>query len=201
MILIGYSGHAFVVYGIFHSAGKKLYGYCDMEEKQYNPFKLSYFGKEDSETALDAIKKHGYFIAVGDNTTRKKIYEGLAEKKFVTENAIHSSAIIDLSVTLAAGGIMVAAHVAINPLANIGTGAICNTGCIIEHECVVGEFAHIGPGAVLCGNVKIGNGTFVGANAVIKQGIIVGNNAMIGAGAVVVKDVPDNVMVMGIPAK
>lgn len=201
MILIGYSGHAFVVYSIFHSAGKKLYGYCDMEEKEYNPFKLSWFGKEDSETAFDAIKKHGYFIAVGDNATRKKIYETLAGKNFVTENAIHASSVIDPSVMLSADGIMVASQVSINPLARIGTGAICNTGCIIEHECIVGEFAHIGPGAVLCGNVKIGNGSFVGANAVIKQGIIVGTNAMIGAGAVVVKDVPDNVRVMGIPAR
>ncbi len=201
MILIGYSGHAFVVYGIFQSAGKKIYGYCDMDEKEYNPFKLSYFGKEDSETAFDAIKKHGYFIAVGDNITRQKIYDSLAGKNLVSANAIHASAIIDPSVILSADGIMVAAHVSINPLANIGRGAICNTGCIIEHECVVGEFAHIGPGTVLCGNVKIGNGTFVGANAVIKQGIIVGNNAMIGAGAVVVKDVPDNVTVMGIPAR
>jgi acetyltransferase-like isoleucine patch superfamily enzyme len=96
---------------------------------------------------------------------------------------------------------MIAANATINPLASIATGAICNTGCIIEHECVVGEFAHIGPGAVLCGNVKVGAGSFVGANAVIRQGITIGNNAMIGAGAVVVKDVPDNVTVMGIPAK
>ena len=50
-------------------------------------------------------------------------------------------------------------------------------------------------------NVKIGDGTFVGANAVIKQGIRVGKNAMIGAGAVVVKDVPDNLTVVGVPAK
>ena len=96
---------------------------------------------------------------------------------------------------------MIAAHVVINPLAEVGTGVICNTGCIIEHECIVGDFAHIGPGAVLCGNVKIGAGTFVGANAVIKQGITIGKNAMIGAGAIVVKDVADNITVMGIAAK
>ncbi len=201
MILIGYSGHAFVVYGIFHSAGKKINGYCDTIEKEHNPFKLAYCGKEHADTGIDAIKKHGYFIAVGDNALRKKIYQDLKAKGLVTANAIHASAVIDPSVVLAAEGIMIAANVSINPLANIGTGTICNTGCIIEHECVVGEFAHIGPGAVLCGNVKIGNGTFVGANAVIKQGIIVGNNATIGAGAVVVKDVPDNVTVMGIPAR
>ena len=201
MILIGYSGHAFVVYGIFKAAGKKVAGYCDVAEKEFNPFGLAYFGTENSDTALAALKQYGYFIAVGDNGLRKKIYDSLQAKNITAVNAIHPSAIIDGSVKIATGGIMIAANVTINPLAEIANGAICNTGCIIEHECIVGEFAHIGPGAVLCGNVKIGEGSFVGAHAVIKQGITIGKNAMIGAGAVVVKNVPDGATVMGVPAK
>jgi acetyltransferase-like isoleucine patch superfamily enzyme len=65
----------------------------------------------------------------------------------------------------------------------------------------VSEFVHIGPGAILCGNVKLGPHSFVGAGAVIRQGITVGKNAMIGAGAVVVKDVADNMTVVGVPAR
>lgn len=201
MILIGYSGHAFVTYGIFTAAGKKITGYCDVAEKEYNPFNLPYFGSENSEPALQSLKQNGFFIAIGDNGVRKKIYENLAQKNLLPGNAIHPSTVIDSSVTIAAHEVMIAAHVTINPLATIGTGVICNTGCIIEHECIVSEFAHIGPGAVLCGNVKIGSGTFVGANAVIKQGITVGKNVMIGAGAVVVKDVADGLTVVGVPAK
>ena len=201
MILVGYSGHAFVIYGILHAAGKKVTGYCDVTEKEYNPFNLTYFGPENSEAGLDAIKQHGYFIAVGDSLLRKKIFDNLQQKKLVPFNAIHPSAVIDAFATIAAAGVMIAAHVVINPLAEVGTGVICNTGCIIEHECIVGDFAHIGPGAVLCGNVKIGAGTFVGANAVIKQGITIGKNAMIGAGAIVVKDVADSITVIGIAAK
>ena len=201
MILIGYSGHGFVVYGIFMATRKQVTGYCDVTEKEYNPFKLPYFGTENSDAALEAIKQNGFFIAVGDNQLRNKIFNNLQQRNLVPGNAIHPSAVIDPSATVAAHGVMIAANVSINPLATIGTGAICNTGCIIEHECVVGEFAHIGPGAVLCGNVQIGEGTFVGANAVIKQGITVGKNAMIGAGAVVVKNVADNVTVIGVPAK
>lgn len=201
MILIGYSGHAFVVYGIISAAGKKVTGYCDNEEKQYNPFVLPYYGKENTDEAATAFAAHGFFIAIGDNGIREKIYHALAAKKLYPGNVIHPSAIIDASATLAPQGVMVAAHATINPLATIGTGAICNTGCIIEHECVVGNFAHIAPGAVLCGNVKVGHNSFVGANAVIKQGVTIGNNVMIGAGAVVLKNVPDNVTVMGVPAQ
>ena len=201
MILIGYSGHAFVVYGILKAAGKKVIGYCDVSEKGYNPFDLTYFGTETSESAFEILKQNNFFIAVGDNITRNKIYDQLFQKNLTPVNAIHPSSVIDTSATIVTHGVMIAAGVIINPLAAIGKGAICNTGCIIEHECVVGDFSHIGPGAVLCGNVKIGNGTFVGANAVIKQGIIIGKNAMIGAGAVVVKNVPDNVTVIGVSAK
>ena len=201
MILIGYSGHAFVAYGILQSAGKQVTGYCDVEEKEYNPFNLVYLGTETSEETIKKLQATDFFIAVGDNQIRSKIYHQLSKRNLVSVNAIHTSAVIDPSANMATHGVMIAAQVTINPLASIGIGAICNTGCIIEHECMVGEFAHIGPGAVLCGNVKIGDGTFVGANAVIRQGISIGKNAMIGAGAVVVKNVADNVTVVGVPAK
>lgn len=201
MVLIGYSGHAFVVYGIFKAAGKNITGYCDVAEKKYNPFSLPYLGTENSETGLQSIEANGYFIAIGDNCLRKKIYEVLQKNNVQSLNAIHPTAVIDAAAEIASEGVMIAANATINPLATIATGAICNTGCIIEHECMVEEFAHIGPGAVLCGNVKVGAGSFVGANAVIRQGITIGTNAIVGAGAVVIKDVPDNATVMGVPAK
>ncbi len=201
MIIIGYSGHAFVVYGILKAAGHIVTGYCDVIEKEYNPFNLPYYGTENSDTVAAALKQNGFFIAIGDNLLRKKIYENLLQNNLTPGNAIHPSAIVDPFAAIAKAAVMISAQVTINPLAIIETGAICNTGSIIEHECRVGEFAHIGPGAVLCGNVKIGSGTFVGANAVIKQGITIGNHVMIGAGSVVVKNVADNVTVVGVPAK
>ncbi len=201
MIIIGYSGHGFVVCGIIKAAGKAVAGYCDSEEKTYNPFSLQYFGKEDSEAAIAVFKQYGVFISIGDNVIREKVYQKLLQQNILPGNAVHPSAEIDSSATIAANAVMIAAGAVINPLAKIGVGAICNTGCIIEHECVVNDFAHIGPGAILCGNVKVGSRSFIGAGAVVRQGITIGNNAMIGAGAVVVKDVPDNTTVMGIPAK
>ncbi len=201
MILIGYSGHAFVVCGILNAAGKPVTGYCDMEEKNFNPYNLIYIGKDDSDQALEKCKEQGYFISIGNNHTRKKVYDHFASLQLFPVNAIHPMAVIDHSARLDPYGIMISAGVCINPLAEISVGAICNTGCIIEHECKVGFFAHIGPGAVLCGNVSVGNNTFVGAGSVIRQGITLGNNVIIGAGAVVVKDVQDNETVVGNPSR
>jgi sugar O-acyltransferase (sialic acid O-acetyltransferase NeuD family) len=199
MILIGYSGHAFVVYGILKSIGKMVTGYCDAVEKTYNPFNLLYLG--DEETAITTLKADSFFIAIGDNAIREKVFNKLVAQNLFPQNAIHNSAVVDDSAIISQHGVMIAANATINPLVKIGTGVICNTSCSIDHECVIDNFAHIAPGVVLCGNVKVGSKTFIGANAVVKQGVTIGSNVMVGAGAVVIKDVPDNATVIGVPAK
>lgn len=201
MILIGYSGHSYVINGILHALGLKATGYCDNEEKKFNPFSLKYFKQETSETGLRALTQEDFFISVGNNGIRKNIYNNLAIRNLLPVNVIHPSALIDYSVDLASHGVMIAPNVTINALAKIGIGAICNTYSVIEHECLIGDFAHIAPGAVLCGNVHVGENSFVGAKSVVREGIRIGKNAIIGAGSVVVKDVPDNVKVVGNPAR
>lgn len=201
MILIGYSGHSYVINGILKSLGLKATGYCDNEEKKSNPFALKYFGNELSPTGIRALSQNDFFISIGSNLIRQNIFNSLAIKNLLPINAIHQSAILDDTVMLASHGIMISANATINAFAKIGTGAICNTFCIIEHECEIGDFAHVGPGAVLCGNVSVGENSFIGAKSVIREGINIGKNVIVGAGSVVVKDIPDNLKVVGNPAR
>ena len=49
--------------------------------------------------------------------------------------------------------------------------------------------------------VRIGNNVWIGANATILPGVTIGDNTVIGAGAVVSKDLPANVLALGVPAK
>ena len=51
------------------------------------------------------------------------------------------------------------------------------------------------------GRIDIGNNTFVGANVTVLPGVKIGNNVIIGAGSVVTKDIPDNMVAAGNPAK
>ena len=49
--------------------------------------------------------------------------------------------------------------------------------------------------------IHIGNDVWIGGNVTIMPGLTIGNNVVIAAGAVVTKDVPDNSLVAGVPAK
>ena len=85
--------------------------------------------------------------------------------------------------------------------ARIGAHCIINSASIIEHDCYIGNFVHIGPGVVVCGNATVGDGVLIGANATILPGVSIGSWSIIGAGAVVTMDVNSGSTVAGIPAK
>lgn len=201
VVLIGYSGHAFVAYDILLKMNRLVAGYCDWEEKQRNPFNLNYFDHETSDEGLAILKKSDYFICIGNNANRRMITANLKSHGVHAPMIIkHPSAIVSESVDIEPGT-MIGAGAIINPLSRVGEGVICNTGAIIEHECILEDYVHIAPGAVLAGNVTVGENSFIGANSVVKQGTTIGANVVVGAGCVVIRDLPDNVTVVGNPQR
>ncbi len=195
--IVGYSGHAYVIIDILLSAGRLVTAYCDLDEKGFDPYQLNYLGKEAA--VIDKLKEFDFFVGIGENSIREKVQTQLSQQLGNPINAIHPGSIISSSVKMG-NGVMIAANVTLNPLVEIGRGVICNTSSSIDHECILDDFSHIAPGAVLCGNVIIGKRSYVGANSVIRQGIRIGSNVIIGAGSVVVKDIADGTTVMGNPA-
>jgi sugar O-acyltransferase (sialic acid O-acetyltransferase NeuD family) len=198
-VVIGYSGHAYVLLDMLSLNNYDVVGYCDTEYKEWNPFQLEYLGNESDINTIQKLTGTNVFIGIGDNTLRSHIYARLMRIPVCMPILIHPSAIVSNSVKLEPG-VAIMAGAILSTMVYINTGSICNTGCIIEHECMVGTFSHIAPGAVLAGNVCVGNHTFIGANSVVRQGVTIGNNVTIGAGSVVVGDVPDGVTVFGNPA-
>ncbi len=78
---------------------------------------------------------------------------------------------------------------------------LINTGAVVEHDCAIGDYAHVAPNATLGGGVTVGADAHVGMGAVVIEGRRVGASAFVAAGAVVVADVPDGARVAGVPAR
>ncbi len=53
----------------------------------------------------------------------------------------------------------------------------------------------------LFGKILIGNNVHIGTNATIMPGVAIGNNCIIGCGAIVTKNIPDNSIAVGVPAR
>jgi serine O-acetyltransferase len=82
-----------------------------------------------------------------------------------------------------------------------GIGVVIHKRTIIGKNCNIGSNVTIGGKSGLYNVPKIGDNVYISTGAKILGSIVIGNNAVIGANAVVIKNVPNNAVVAGVPAK
>jgi len=155
---------------------------------------------EDIPRLLEKYPNAKFICALGKNEQRRKIVAGLKlpSEKYAT--IIHREAFL-AGDSFIAEGTVVLRRAALQPGAKIGKHCIVNTGSIIEHDVIVGDFSHVAPGVITGGGVKIGCGCFIGIGAKIRDHICLGENVIVGIGSVVVTDIGDGETVVGIPAR
>jgi UDP-perosamine 4-acetyltransferase len=206
IIILGAGGHARVCIDLLQSLGYDIFGVFDDDTSLQGtkilgcPILGSFQSYLDSSLDLDSkYNKQICVIAIGHNQYRANLYQKLKASSTFSV-FVSGSAVVSQYAQIGPGS-LVFDRAVVHVDAKIGQNVVVNTGAIVEHDCVLSDHVQVAPGAILCGNVAIGESSFIGAGAVIRQGITVGKNCMIGAGSVVVKDVEDNSLVMGCPAK
>lgn len=203
---IGAGGHARVLIDTLQCmGGYEIIGLLDMNEELWNTdvMGIPVWGYLDMLPEFYQQGIQHAFIGLGsvrDPGPRKRLYLQVREAGFEIVQALHPHAYIAASVQLGRGA-MVMAGAVINAESQIGENTIVNTGAIVEHNCTLGDHVHIATGALLAGTVHIGDGSHIGVGAAVRQGIHIGKDAIVGAGAVVVDDVPDHMVVVGVPAR
>lgn len=140
------------------------------------------------------------FVAVGNAAVRLEWLPRLVAAGYELPVVIHPTAWVSPSAQLGAGSVVLA-QVTIQAQAVIGNGAILNTGCSVDHGAYLGDGVHICPGVRLAGRVQVGNRSWIGIGASVIQQIRIGADVTVGAGAAVVRDLPDGVTAVGVPAR
>lgn len=193
IIIQGGGDHARVVLDCLLGLNHHVIAVFDPKYDSGNLFGVPHRGKYDPsfEPSARAV------IAIGDNGIRKKV---AADCRHQFVNVIDRTAVVSPRATAGVGN-MILHGVIVQAVARIGDHVILNTGSRIDHDCVIGSFAHIGPGATLCGTVEVGEGAFIGAGSTIIPGRKIGQWAVVGAGSVVIDDIPEYAVAVGNPAR
>lgn len=203
VLIIGAGGHAQVVAEILfemqaYRENVRPIGYLDdnpsCREKRF--LGLSVLGTCEEASSFTAA----LIIGIGDNETRKKLFDRFRLQGRALITARHPTSIVGRDSEVGTGSVL-CPSVVINPATRVGVNVILNTGCTVDHHNHIADHVHIAPGAHLGGNVCVGEGALVGIGAVITPCRKIGPWSVVGAGAVVIDDIPAGVVAVGCPAR
>lgn len=141
-----------------------------------------------------------FVIAIGDPSTRESI-DDLARSWGCHAASLWHATAHRAEDTTWNDGTVVLANASVTSNVRLGRHVHINLNATVAHDCDLGDFVTVNPGANLNGNVRVGRRSTIGSGAVIREGVTVGENVTVGAGAVVVRDVPDGLTVVGVPAR
>ena len=149
-----------------------------------------------------AAQKGGYdfFISLGNNEIRAKLFDQIVRFNGKLVNLIQPSSVIADDFLLGKG-VAIMANVVINSKTEINDGCIINTLSSVDHENKIGKFVHISPGCHLSGKVQIGAKCWLGTGCNVVNNILICEESIIGAGSVIIKDIVESGTYVGVPSK
>jgi sugar O-acyltransferase (sialic acid O-acetyltransferase NeuD family) len=191
VVVIGAGGHAKVVISTLTARGTPVAAVVDDDDRKW--------GTDAQGTRVGRLERARVgrgIVGIGDNVQRREMVRALSLE---WQTVVHPAAYVHPSAKLGRGTVVFAGAV-VQPDAVIGEHVIVNTGATVDHDCVIGDFAHLAPGVHLAGAVHVGEGAFLGIGSVVCPGVRIGGWARLGAGAVAIRDLPDGVLAVGVPA-
>lgn len=199
IIIVGAGGHSKVVADSAVRAGFSIRGFVDDRANTAPLPDYQLIGTiADLTDMLHTNAK--ILIAIGDNRTRMQVVERLSLPPERYATVIDPSAVVSQHALMGEGTVVLQGAI-VNAGTIVGQHAILNTGCTVDHDCRIGDYAHVSPGANMAGGVVVGEGAHLGIGTCAIPCCSVGAWSVVGAGAAVVKDIPEKCVAVGVPAR
>lgn len=158
--------------------------------------------------AVDDVQKvydEGGFdaLAIGVGYNAMSFRSASAERfynRIPLARIVSREAFVDPTAKIEEGAVILAGTL-IDQKVKIGLNNFLSLGCSVSHETVIGANTYFAPRVTICGRCHIGRNCFLGAGCIIRDGVSIADNVTVGAGAVVVKDIENQGVYVGCPAK
>ncbi len=169
-----------------------------LEDKLYDKFPII---KSNEELSQHLKNDSDFALGIGTPKARKTLYDLFMNLKGTPISVISKRTNIGNFGTFINEPGTILDGVTITNDILIGKGTLINLNCTIGHDSRIGDFCDISPNVNISGHCTIGNYCSIGTGTVIIPRINIGYNVTIGAGAVVTKNIPNNSLCVGVPAK
>jgi len=153
----------------------------------------------------EAIKKYGvdgieFILAIGEPAIKDIVFKKVCDAGASVTNLIFTDIIMHRTTKHGQGFVV---HEASDlPVGSeFGCNVLIQGKAVMGHNLTVGDNVVISSLSFIGGDVTIGRNTYIAPGALLRNGLHIGENVIVGMGAVVTKDVPDNAVVVGNPAK
>ncbi len=205
IVIVGAGGHGREIADVARACitageGLELVGFVD-EDASMHAKRFDNVPVLGSATWLEGRQDDVVLICgLGNPRTKAKVVPTFAERGFRWRGLVHPRAETTRTVAMGEGVIITAGVVVTNEIV-LGHHVHLNRNSTIGHDCRVGDYVHLAPGAVLSGHVTLGEGCDIGTCACVIQERTVGAWTIVGAGAAVTRDLPANCTAVGVPAR
>jgi len=199
--IIGAGGFAREVLNIYIDLGRGYEVQGFLEENCQRRGKLLNEKPIDDISILNSLNRDDIKLICAIGTPlRKRLIELTKKKGYKYDTVVHPSVIKSRWVTFGKGCIVCAGTILTSQI-TVGEYTIVNLDCTIGHDVNIGKYTTISPGVHISGKVSINDECYIGTGVAIVDKVSIGRCSCVGAGAVVTRDISENVLAVGVPAK